>query len=61
MPSLAASAVHATPSALLRMPVRGYRVCISLKLRCKHCFFCARKGKLRVDCPSNPRHKQRQP
>jgi large subunit ribosomal protein L36 len=43
--------VHAAPS-------RGYKTKSALKLRCPHCFFAKRRGKLRVICKENPRHKQ---
>ena len=39
---------------------RGYRVRSALKKRCEHCFFCRRKGVLRIVCKENPRHKQKQ-
>ncbi|KAI8914694.1 hypothetical protein DFJ77DRAFT_462995 [Powellomyces hirtus] len=39
---------------------RGYRTRTSLKLRCENCFFCRRRGKLRVECKENPKHKQKQ-
>ncbi|KAI8854044.1 ribosomal protein L36-domain-containing protein [Chytridium lagenaria] len=38
--------------------VRSYKTKSSLKLRCEHCFFAKRRGKLRVICKENPKHKQ---
>lgn len=32
----------------------------SVKTMCKDCKIIKRKGVIRVICPSNPRHKQRQ-
>ncbi|KAI8901286.1 ribosomal protein L36-domain-containing protein [Globomyces pollinis-pini] len=43
-----------------RLLSRSYKVKTSLKKRCEHCFFCVRKGVLRVICKENPRHKQKQ-
>jgi ribosomal protein L36 len=40
--------------------IRNYKVKASLKKRCQHCFFCRRKGTLRIVCKENPRHKQKQ-
>ncbi|KAJ3099590.1 hypothetical protein HDU97_002938 [Phlyctochytrium planicorne] len=37
---------------------RSYKSKSSLKLRCEHCFFAKRRGKLRVICKENPKHKQ---
>lgn len=37
-----------------------YKVKTSLALRCEHCYFVRRKGKLRVLCKENGRHKQKQ-
>lgn len=37
-----------------------YHVKSALKKRCDSCQFTVRKGKLRVVCSENPRHKQRQ-
>ncbi len=36
------------------------KVRASIKKRCPKCKLVKRKGVLRVICPSNPRHKQRQ-
>ena len=36
----------------------GYKTKSALKLRCEHCFFARRRGKLRVICKENPKHKQ---
>lgn len=40
--------------------LRTFKVKASLKLLCPGCRFVNRKGKLRVICSKNPRHKQRQ-
>jgi large subunit ribosomal protein L36 len=37
---------------------RGYKTKTALRLRCEHCFFARRRGKLRVICKENPKHKQ---
>ncbi|TPX64185.1 hypothetical protein SpCBS45565_g06080 [Spizellomyces sp. 'palustris'] len=58
-------------SPLVRLPLlrttpqqaqltRTYRTRTALKLRCENCFFCRRRGKLRVECKENPKHKQKQ-
>eukprot|EP00842_Homolaphlyctis_polyrhiza_P005499 jgi/Hompol1/5950/HPOL_001833-RA len=39
---------------------RSYKIKTALKKRCEHCYFVRRKGKLRVVCPENGKHKQRQ-
>ena len=36
------------------------KVSASIKKRCDHCQIIRRRGKLRVICSNNPRHKQRQ-
>ncbi|MBN1863838.1 MAG: 50S ribosomal protein L36 [Victivallales bacterium] len=36
------------------------KVRASVKRRCEHCQIIKRKGTLRVLCPRNARHKQRQ-
>ncbi|KAI8830662.1 hypothetical protein BJ741DRAFT_619509 [Chytriomyces cf. hyalinus JEL632] len=38
--------------------VRCFKSKSALKLRCPHCFFAKRGGKLRVICKDNPKHKQ---
>ncbi|KAI9094361.1 hypothetical protein DFS34DRAFT_629150 [Phlyctochytrium arcticum] len=52
--------VPSTGNSLAAIQQRGYRTRTALKLRCEHCFFCRRRGKLRVVCNENPRHKQKQ-
>ena len=36
------------------------KVAASVKKMCRHCKIIRRKGVVRVICPSNPKHKQRQ-
>jgi large subunit ribosomal protein L36 len=36
------------------------KVSASVRRRCEHCKIIRRKGKVRVICKRNPRHKQRQ-
>ena len=36
------------------------KVNTSVRRRCEHCKIIRRKGKVRVICKRNPRHKQRQ-
>ncbi|KAJ3155527.1 hypothetical protein HDU89_006491 [Geranomyces variabilis] len=48
------------PSPLAPFLARGYRTRTALKLRCESCFFCRRRGKLRVECKENAKHKQKQ-
>ncbi|KAJ3258797.1 hypothetical protein HDU77_002164 [Chytriomyces hyalinus] len=38
--------------------VRCFKSKSALRLRCPHCFFAKRGGKLRVICKDNPKHKQ---
>ncbi|KAI8590825.1 hypothetical protein BDZ88DRAFT_79108 [Geranomyces variabilis] len=49
-----------SPSPLAPFLARGYRTRTALKLRCESCFFCRRRGKLRVECKENAKHKQKQ-
>ncbi|KAJ3214309.1 hypothetical protein HDU67_001800 [Dinochytrium kinnereticum] len=67
LPTSFSSAATATPlsngmiqrsNLLQRLTVRTYKTKSSLKLRCEHCFFAKRRGKLRVICKENPKHKQ---
>ncbi|NWR75784.1 RM36 protein, partial [Centropus unirufus] len=37
----------------------GLKTKVSLKRRCKDCFFVRRRGRLYIYCKTNPRHKQR--
>jgi large subunit ribosomal protein L36 len=37
---------------------RDYKVKTRLRKRCKHCYFVWRNGRLYVECPEHPRHKQ---
>lgn len=37
---------------------RDYKVKIRLRLRCSHCYFVWRNGRLYVECKEHPRHKQ---
>jgi ribosomal protein L36 len=37
---------------------REYKVKLRLRKRCKHCYFVWRNGRLYVECPEHPRHKQ---
>ncbi|KAJ3038011.1 hypothetical protein HDV00_001055 [Rhizophlyctis rosea] len=52
-----ASASALLPTSSLQQTA-GYRTKVALKLRCQHCFFAVRRGKVRVICKENPRHKQ---
>jgi len=36
------------------------KVSPSIRKRCEHCKMIRRKGKLRIICKENPRHKMRQ-
>lgn len=38
--------------------IREYKVKVRLRKRCRHCYFTWRNGRLYVECPENPRHKQ---
>ncbi|KAI8619076.1 hypothetical protein BC830DRAFT_1105865 [Chytriomyces sp. MP71] len=38
--------------------VRSFKSKSALRLRCPHCFFAKRGGRLRVICKENPKHKQ---
>ena len=37
---------------------RSYKVKTRLRKRCRHCYFVWRNGRLYVECPEHPRHKQ---
>ncbi len=37
---------------------RSYKVKTRLRKRCKSCYFIWRNGRLYVECPEHPRHKQ---
>ena len=52
------SILPTTSSPLQHQQTAGYKTVGVLKLRCEHCFFCARRGKKRVICKVNARHKQ---
>ncbi|KAI9008346.1 ribosomal protein L36-domain-containing protein [Gaertneriomyces semiglobifer] len=63
LPSTSFALTSRLPSSVpstISQSARTYKTRTALKLRCEHCFFCRRRGKLRVVCPENPRHKQRQ-
>ncbi|KAJ3348020.1 hypothetical protein HDU83_001613 [Entophlyctis luteolus] len=53
-PSLA-SAASLPAEPLL---ARAFKSKSALRLRCPHCFFAKRGGRLRVICKENPKHKQ---
>ncbi|KAH6576071.1 hypothetical protein BASA50_000410 [Batrachochytrium salamandrivorans] len=55
------SALSTPQASLQQSSTRSYKVKTALKKRCEHCYFVVRKGKLRVLCPENGKHKQRQP
>lgn len=38
--------------------LRTYKAKTRLRKRCRHCFFIWRNGRLYVECPEHPRHKQ---
>ncbi|NXX88185.1 RM36 protein, partial [Centropus bengalensis] len=52
------SRIPALPPPVLPL-LAGLKTKVSLKRRCKDCFFVRRRGRLYIYCKSNPRHKQR--
>ncbi|ORY43064.1 hypothetical protein BCR33DRAFT_717797 [Rhizoclosmatium globosum] len=44
--------------SLVGESVRTFKSKSALRLRCPHCFFAKRGGRLRVICKENPKHKQ---
>ncbi|TKR95867.1 hypothetical protein L596_009979 [Steinernema carpocapsae] len=47
-------------NAKVQQHICGFKVRSMLKLRCRHCFFIRVEGRLHVECPVHPRHKQRE-
>ncbi|EGF81211.1 hypothetical protein BATDEDRAFT_10423 [Batrachochytrium dendrobatidis JAM81] len=55
------SALVCGTTSFVQSTIRTYKIKTALRRRCEHCYFVARKGKLRIVCPENGKHKQRQP
>lgn len=49
-----------TTACVLSQQVCGYKVKVSLRRRCPHCYLEKRKGRWYVECKVKPRHKQMQ-
>uniref|UniRef100_A0A1I7Z1K6 Ribosomal protein n=1 Tax=Steinernema glaseri TaxID=37863 RepID=A0A1I7Z1K6_9BILA len=49
-----------TKTAQVQNHVSGFKVKSMLKLRCRSCYFVRVDGRLHVECPVHPRHKQRE-